>query len=239
MRIPRLYLPLALASGEQIQIEGDRAHYLLNVLRLAIASRLIVFNGAGGEYEAKLVAAKRGQALLEIGQWHNRDKESPLRIHLGLAIVKGERMDWAIQKATELGVHSISPLFTEYSQVRLPQEKLPSKHSHWQRVLTAACEQCGRNRLPTLFQPQAFGDWLDRQAGGVVFDPCGEKMGSLPTPEKALNLLIGPEGGLSKPELQSAIRQGFVRARLGPRILRAETAVTAAIGIVQALWGDG
>ncbi|GAB6067296.1 16S rRNA (uracil(1498)-N(3))-methyltransferase [Methylothermus subterraneus] len=232
-----MYLPEALEAGAEVVVSGDRAHYLLTVLRLRAGDPLTVFDGRGGEYRAKLLAAGRHQARLKIGAFQAREAESPLRIHLGLAIAKGEQMDWSVQKATELGVESIAPLLTERCNVRL-QGKEVHKRAHWQKIAIAACEQCGRNRVPDVFLPQPLETWLQAQTRGVLLDPGGLPFATLAPPTEGLILLIGPEGGWCPAERELARAFGFVRASLGPRILRVETAVVAALSVAQALWGD-
>lgn len=197
-----------------------------------------MFNGQGGEYSAELIAAGRRQAHLKIGLFRAQEVESPLRIHLGLAIAKGERMDLSVQKATELGVASIAPLFTERCNVQLGG-KAEHKRRHWEKIAISACEQCGRNRIPEVLPVQGFETWVSARRGGVMLDPGGIPLPSLPEPGSCLTLLVGPEGGLSLAERQRAESMGFVSASLGPRILRIETAVIAALSVAQALWGDG
>lgn len=238
MRVSRLYLPEPLKSGAELVLTGERAHYVLTVLRARPGTPLIVFNGQGGEYRAELIAADRRRAQLKIGVFRAREAESPLRIHLGLAIAKGGRMDLSVQKATELGVESIAPLLTKRCSVRLEGKEEP-KRWHWKKIAIAACEQCGRNRIPEIFPAQFVEEWLSTRSGGVVLDPEGVAFSALPRPGDELTLLVGPEGGISCAERQRAERQGFIPARLGPRILRVETAVVAALSAAQALWGDG
>ncbi len=225
-------------AGETRLIDGERAHYLRSVLRLRAGARLIVFNGEGGEFDAEAIAVSRREVMVKVGSWCDREAESPLNIALGLGIAKGERMDWAVQKAVELGVHSIHPLETRYSNVRLKGDKRQLKHQHWVRIAVAACEQCGRNRIPRIFPPQPLSDWIPSQKGGVMLDPEGAPWSNLRHPQSELALLIGPEGGLSSEEIHLARDHGFVGSRLGPRILRVETAVVAALSVAQSQWGD-
>ncbi len=238
MRIPRVYLPVPLVTGENMELGDERAHYLRNVLRLRAGAKLVVFNGLGGEYEARLMTVSKREVVIEIGPWHDREAESPLKIELGLGIAKGERMDWAVQKAVELGVHAIFPLQTRYCNVRLEGDRREHKRQHWLKIAIAACEQCGRNRLPQIHSPLPLEDWVRSRPGGVLLDVSGEAWPDLRKPIPALTLLIGPEGGLSSHELSQARIQGFVACRLGPRVLRVETAVVSALSVAQSLWGD-
>lgn len=180
------------------------------------------------------------QVVVEVGPWHDREVESPLKITLALGIARGERMDFALQKATELGVQEIVPLLTERTVVRLDSNRLEKRMAHWRGVVISACEQCGRNRLPEIHPPKPFAIWLRESCGGMIlFDPEGKPLSELHPPGAgALTLLIGPEGGLTPEEREGALKRGFQNTVLGPRILRVETAVVAGITAVQLLWGD-
>jgi len=237
VRIPRLYLPSPLAPHREFLLEGERAHYLRTVLRLRRGAGLIVFDGQGGEYEAQIMAVDRRCVSLQTGVWHDREVESSLMTHLAVGIAKGERMDWAVQKAVELGVNAVFPLLTEFCNVRLPDDRAEHKRAHWQKIAIAACEQSGRNTIPEIHLPQTFSSWIGYQSGGMLLDPDGVSLRSLPKPEQPLSLLIGPEGGLSPGEIQAAQSRGFTSVSLGPRVLRVETAVAASLGGVQVLWG--
>lgn len=241
MRISRLFLPQTLAEGATLRLDEESRHYLATVLRLKRGFELTVFNGEDDdEYAAKVVAAGRDGIVLAIGAARSRNAESPLAVHLGLGISRGERMDLAIQKAVELGAARITPLFTEHCVVRLEPERSGQRLRHWLKVARGACEQCGRNRVPEVDEPLALVDWIDGREGCKLFlDPRGTaKLKDLPRPERAVSLLSGPEGGFSERERDLARRAGFVPLRLGPRILRTETAALAALAAMQALWGD-
>ena len=241
MRISRLHLECPLHEGEILYLDEDSGHYLRTVLRLKKGYELTVFNGDGREYAARVDLASREGVRLAIGRGMDRDTESPLFTHLGLGIARGERMDYALQKAVELGVSRITPLFTEHCVVRLDEDKRDSRRQHWWKIIRGACEQCGRTRLPLLDEPAPLSDWLDQPAGLRVFlDPRGETgLLGLPAPEGRLTLLSGPEGGFAEQERVRAQQAGFLPVRLGPRILRAETAVLAVLAAAQVLWGDG
>jgi 16S rRNA (uracil1498-N3)-methyltransferase len=165
--------------------------------------------------------------------------ESPLRIHLGQGLSRGERMDWAIQKATELGVAHITPIVSERCEVRLKDERADKRLAHWQQIAISACEQCGRSVLPAIHPPMLLGDWLARTEAELklVLHPVAEPLASHVRPA-TLAFLIGPEGGLSEAEVAEAQRAGYQAARLGPRVLRTETAPVAALSVAQQLWGD-
>ncbi|CAI8885702.1 16S rRNA (uracil(1498)-N(3))-methyltransferase [Methylocaldum szegediense] len=240
MRVSRLYLPQTLEEGAVLQLDEESAHYLRTVLRLKKGADLIVFNGDGREYSARVLTIGRDGVQVEIGTGRSRDVESPLTIHIGLGISRGERMDLAIQKAVELGVSRITPLFTEHCVVRLDEARRGSRRQHWQKVARSACEQCGRNRVPEIAEPIELRDWVVGSEGlRLFFDPqamAGLK--DLPQPEGTISILSGPEGGFAEKERILARETGFIPVRLGPRILRTETAVLAALSAIQAIWGD-
>lgn len=240
MRVSRLYIDAPLSEGSQLELDEHNAHYVRTVLRLKKNAAIKVFNGTGGEWSALLLEVHKKSVLIKIGKWHAQDAESALNIHLGMVIVRSERMDWAIQKAVELGAMSITPLLSERCVVQIKAGKLLHKTSHWQRIIQHATEQCGRTRLPNLEQPAKLHDWLAKQVGTCIFfDPYAmDSMPGLPAPSASVTLLSGPEGGFSEAERLLIKQAGFIPVKLGNRILRAETAVLAAISAVQTLWGD-
>lgn len=241
MRIPRFYIDAALRPQSRIELGAEAAHHALQVLRLRAGARLTVFNGKGGEYDAILVQIARRSAALEIEAYRNVERESALQIELGQAVARGDRMDFAVQKSVELGVASISPLFSEHGVSRLDEKQRERKHEHWQRIAISACEQCGRNRVPPVRAPRALGEWLDSAQAPLklVLDPEGDRtLSQLPDAVSTVCIMIGAEGGLSEEELEHARRAGFTGVRLGPRVLRTETAAAAAIAALQMRWGD-
>lgn len=240
MRVTRLYLPVSLTSGSTLSLDEDRAHYLRTVLRLKRGAELTVFNGQGGQYPAVVREAHGTDVTIELGEHDVREAESALFTHLGLGISRGERMDLAIQKAVELGVSRITPLFTERCVVHLDAQRQNLRLLHWQGIVQSACEQCGRNRLPLLDPPIRLQDWLPQLDGfRLILHPVGGRMLSdLPPPQGQVTLLSGPEGGFSEGERQQTLDAGFTPLRLGPRILRTETAALAALAAIQTLWGD-
>lgn len=240
MRIPRLFVPAALAESTTLNLDAELSSYLNKVLRLKRGQELTVFNGEGGEYAARILATARDQVTIAVGQHRSREAESPLFIHLGLAISRGDRMDVAIQKAVELGVGRITPLLTERTVVRLEPGRREQRSLHWEKIIKSACEQCGRNRLPDLDIPQPLAEWLSQAEGQkLFFDPAGtQSLAAVARVHAPLSLLSGPEGGFSERERRLILDAAFLPVRLGPRILRAETAVLAALSVVQSLWGD-
>jgi 16S rRNA (uracil1498-N3)-methyltransferase len=240
MRVSRLYVQAALEEGETVRLDEESGHYLRTVLRLRRGTDLTLFNGDGDEYAARVVDTGRDGVVVAVGERHCRNAESPLVTHLGLGISRGERMDMAIQKAVELGVTRVTPLFTEHCVVRLAEARKGNRRQHWQKVVRSACEQCGRNRVPEVGEPAELEDWIREQEGlKLFFDPQGAiSLRELPPPEGPVILLSGPEGGFADGERVLARTAGFVPVRLGPRILRTETAALAALAAVQAMWGD-
>lgn len=241
MRIPRIHTPQSLGPAVELALEKPAVRHLVQVLRMGAGDRLQLFNGDGRCWDAEIHAAdKRWATVRVIGEATGTDVESPLAIHLGIAVSKGDRMDWVMQKATELGVTAITPLFTRRVDVRLSSERREKKARHWQQVLISACEQCGRNRLPTLNDAQSLDEWLTsvREESRLVLAPGGQRLETGGETPRSAALLIGPEGGLDGDEIDAARKREFALLGLGPRILRTETAPVAALAILQYLWGD-
>ncbi|MFA5678032.1 MAG: 16S rRNA (uracil(1498)-N(3))-methyltransferase [Pseudomonas sp.] len=239
MRVSRFFLDAPLAQGEQL-LEGDLAHYIGRVLRLGPGAPVQVFNGSGQEWPGEVLEAGKRQVRLTLAEPIEGMPESPLAIHLGQAMSRGERMDWAIQKAVELGVGQITPLFTERCEVKLQGERADKRQTHWQQVAISACEQCGRSRVPVVHPPQVLADWLKQQDSElklVLHHRTDRPLAQLVKPA-SLSLLIGPEGGLSADEIQQAESTGFQPVCLGPRVLRTETAPVVVLSLAQYLWGD-
>ncbi len=241
MRISRIFTDQTLEPNLYITLNPDASRHLIQVLRLRPGADLVLFNGDGCNYPALLESISKKQAQAKVVSRSSPESESSLNIHLCIAVSKGERMDLAIQKSVELGVNEITPLFTQHSVVRLSNERLQKRQQHWRKVMISACEQTGRCRLPQLNNAIELDKWLGmpHQGTGLVLDPKSEiSIGSLETPVSRINILVGPEGGLSEHEITAAEQSGFKGIRLGPRILRTETAPLAAIASIQTLWGD-
>lgn len=239
MRISRLHWSAPLASGSILTVDGDSGHYLSRVLRLRTGDTCHLFNEHDGEFVAVIQSVQRNTVELKLGQAVANQAESPLEIHLGLGLSRGERMDTAIQKATELGVFSITPLTTAHCEVRFSSpDRLENKLQHWRRIATHASEQCGRIRVPSVKTPDLLENWLKSNPDGLVLDPtANSRLESVKT-NTSINLLVGPEGGFSEAELSVAHQHGYQSISLGPRILRTETAPLAALAILQYLFGD-
>lgn len=241
LSVPRIYLPVPLHSGAEVMLDARASQHVLRALRLKPGVPLILFNGEGGEYAATLHAASGAIAKALVGDFIARDAESPLTVNLAQAISRGERMDYAIQKAVELGVSHIQPLTTEFCVVKIQQERVDKRLAHWQGIIISACEQSGRTRVPAISAPAPYARWLAECASNVklVLDPyTTQGLSALPQPTGDITLLIGPEGGLSDAELAQAHHVGFISVRLGARMLRTETAPVAALAAIQTLWGD-
>ena len=246
MRIPRIYCPVPLNIGSRIDLPPTALNRVVRVLRLKAGATLILFNGAAGEFHGVLATVTRSTATVNIQAYSPREAESPLPVLLAQGISRGERMDYTLQKAVELGVSVILPVLTERSVVKLEQERWRHRIQHWQGIIVGACEQCGRNRLPLLLEPVSLTKCLQSsalQGLKLVLDPLAPSTLSLlapppPPPPPAVSLLIGPEGGLSPAEIAMAAAAGFTAVRLGPRVLRTETAALVALTAVQLRWGD-
>jgi len=240
MRISRIYTAQRLNSNATLELEPEPSHHLSRVLRLGVGDSLILFDGAGGEYPGEITAVDKKHVQVITGEHRKEDCESPLDIHLGIALSRSERMDWIVQKSTELGVRSLTPLSTEHTGVKLTAARADKKNLHWRQVAISACEQCGRNRLPTIYPMQALNPWLESTVAErkfVLHHRADHTAGAGDAPG-TVALLVGPEGGLSENEIEVAEQAGYTSLRLGPRVLRTETAPLAAITILQSWWGD-
>ena len=223
-----------------VELDEDNGHYVRTVLRLTKNNPLIIFNGNGSDYEAELIEVSRKQVKATVKSARIRNVESPLQINLGLGISRGDRMDWSVQKAVELGVNRITPLITERCVIQFSQEKKFQRLAHWRKIVQHAAEQSGRNILPELVEITYLPDWPGNQPGLKIFlDPYAEEsLTNLQPIAMKVSLLTGPEGGFSDKERALAKTAGFTPVRLGSRILRTETASIAALAAVQMLWGD-
>jgi len=237
MRIPRVYLPDATAEGSEVALPQEAARHLTKVLRLEPGHPVVAFNGTGGEFAAELGGTAK-QPAVRLATYHPVERESPLATELWAGLSKGEKFEWVVQKATELGVGVIRPVQTARSVRRLDAQKAAKNRTRWERIAASACEQCGRNRLPEIAPVQPLEEALQAGvAGGLVLDEEGAPP-SPPGEGEALHLLVGPEGGLSEEEVAAAEAGGFTRAALGPRTLRTETAAVAALAWAQTVGGD-
>jgi len=244
MRVIRIHVPGPLSAGSEVTLPAQAGEHLTRVLRLEAGAPFVLFDGSGGEYAAQL-GTRQGKSVRARVLGHQPiERESPLDITLVQGIARGERMDLIVQKATELGVSRIVPVLAERSVVRVDAKQRERKHEHWQAIAISACEQCGRNRVPRVAAPVALDAAIGELPAGAIrlllaadgresVAALAARAGGAP-----LALLIGPEGGLADAEEQLALVQGFVACRLGPRVLRTETAGLAALAALQATSGD-
>jgi 16S rRNA (uracil1498-N3)-methyltransferase len=238
---PRIHCDLRLGPGAQFALPEDAANHIGRALRLRVGDPLVVFDGRGGEYEAQILRIDRERVEVKTGAFRDPGRESPLAVGLVQGLPEADKMDWILQKSVELGVAWIQPVVCERSVVRLSGERAARRQLHWQRVAIAACEQCGRNLVPQVRPTLAFRDWAAQptQALRWMLAPeAAEPLVAQARPAGPVELLIGPEGGLSERELDIAATIGFASLSLGPRVLRTETAPLAALAAMQSLWGD-
>jgi 16S rRNA (uracil1498-N3)-methyltransferase len=242
MRIPRFYLQYPLSAGQTLDLPPETFRHAVQVLRLNVGEALILFNGEGGEYHARLESASKRAATARIDSYSPSNPESPLHLTLVQAIIKPDKMDFALQKAVELGVNTIQPLITQRSVVRIGKEQVDKKLQHWEGIVVAACEQSGRTRMPDVQTPLTLERWLATPASGsrLILAPGDfPRINALPSDLPApVALLIGPEGGFTDEEVSQCIHAGVIPVSLGPRILRAETASLTALALLQHRYGD-
>jgi 16S rRNA (uracil1498-N3)-methyltransferase len=242
MRLNRIFSASRLQSGTKVALPPSAANHVARVLRLRAGASLTVFDGTGGEYRAEIASVVDGDVVVSVGEHVQGTPESPLRITITQGIPRSERMDWALQKATELGVAVIAPVIASRSVVRLDEAQGAKKVEHWRSIVIGACEQSGRNRVPQVLAPRTLREHFakhPKEGLRLVLSPTapGSLAGLTSMPAK-VELLIGPEGGLDDDELAQAQNAGYVPVRLGPRVLRTETAAVTALSVLQAMWGD-
>ncbi|MEH6557828.1 MAG: 16S rRNA (uracil(1498)-N(3))-methyltransferase [Oceanicoccus sp.] len=240
MRISRIYTQAILQISQLVALEEKSSHHLSKVLRQKIGSSVILFNGDGYDYSGQIDAIDKRSVSVKIASREIVNNESPLKIHLGIAVSKGDRMDWIIQKSTELGVDEITPLLSARTEVKFKGDRKDKKQLHWQQIVISACEQSGRSRLPNINPIQSLTEWTETTKATKKFVLHHRTTQQLDSHDDVdlVCLLIGPEGGLSEDEIGFAEEHQFSALQLGPRILRTETAPLAAISILQHTWGD-
>ena len=244
MRNPRLFTDQPLTPGDQVVLKGNVAQHLGRVLRARSGDHIALFNGDGQEFAAQVLTVSKGEVSVEVGAAATPQTESPVYTTLGLCLSKGDRFDWAIQKATELGVGAIAPLHSERVDFSIPPDRMEKRIAHWQQIAISACEQCGRVKVPSITQPQSLMSWVENVSAEQKWVlHCADDTGaSAPAvtegaPQDAA-LLIGPEGGLTDQEFAAASAEGFELLQLGPRVLRTETAPAAALSVLSVFWGE-
>jgi 16S rRNA (uracil1498-N3)-methyltransferase len=244
VHIPRIYLAQSLTENTTVELVSSAAHHIATVMRMKTGRSIMLFNGQLyqgmlGEFEATLAYVSKKSVAVAVGNFVERKTESPLAVELGACLIKNDRMDWLLQKATELGVTTITPLWSEYTDVKIPEDRIEKKMHHWQQVVINACEQSGRVLVPTVNPPQKIQAWMSmvNAEQKIVLHPYIESSSNVQG-VASVALLVGPEGGLSESELALAMEQNFNGMVLGPRILRAETAPLAALTALQLQCGD-
>ena len=242
MRLTRVYVEEQLATGKSCTLEGSAANHIMRVLRLRDGDVLTLFDGRGGEYGARITGFRKDSVQAEVQEHRDVERESKLDLTLAQGISRGERMDWVMQKATELGVTRIVPLITTRTMVKLDERQSERKVEHWRAIAIAACEQSGRNRVPEIVTPCGFREVLrpagEEAARRLLLSPTGSLNARDLALSGSVTILVGPEGGLSPEEQDLAIDAGFEQVRMGPRVLRTETAAIAALTILQHDYGD-
>lgn len=240
MRVPRIFTDQLLVAGSTLTLDAGASHHIAKVLRMQAGRELVLFNGRGGEYVGVITEVDKRHVTVNLGEFSQPRTESPLHTELAIGVSRGERMDWVVQKATELGVTRIQPVFSERTEVKLSGDRLAKRMQHWQQIVISACEQCQRNELPELLQPaplSAFLQMATASAKYILHHRADEQLRNAERPESVC-LLVGPEGGFSDDEIAGAQEQGFSALCLGPRVMRTETAPIAALAVLQFHWGD-
>jgi 16S rRNA (uracil1498-N3)-methyltransferase len=242
MRLTRVFVGAPLTPDADLRLPEAAANHVGRVLRLREGAAIVAFDGSGADYRCEILSVRGDDVRVRVGARSPGLPESPLRITLVQAVSRGERMDWTLQKATELGVRTIVPVLSARSVVRLDDQQAIRKLRHWQAIVAGACEQCGRSVVPDIRQPQELARYLAssaREGQRFVLSPTGPaSLAGLASVGSRVELLIGPEGGLEDAELERAATAGYVPVRLGPRVLRTETAGIVALTVLQAMWGD-
>lgn len=242
MRIPRIYHPSELIGVQQCELSEDAVNHVARVLRMTEGQQIELFDGSNYIFPATIYQVSKKSVLVNLEQRQRRDRESPLRIHLGQVISRGERMEFTIQKSVELGVSLITPLWSERCGVKLDAERMDKKIQQWQKIAISACEQCGRNVVPQIRPLMKLQDWCAENDGALKLNLHPRAQYSIRTlpnvPAQGIRLLIGSEGGLSEQEIVQTEQQGFTEVLLGPRVLRTETAALSAITALQLTFGD-
>lgn len=239
MRQIRIYSDSALECDRQVALDELGSNHLARVLRVRVDDPVTLFNGDGFDYLATVTGISKRSVTLTVNAQTNAAAESPLHTELGLALSKGERFDWAIQKATEMGVTRITPLLSERVEVKLPGDRMAKKQQHWQQVVISACEQSGRAVVPQVQPAMALADWCHQtDADCKLMLHHHQPAGLQADAPQRVALLIGPEGGLSANDIAQASNAGFAAWRIGPRVMRTETAPAVALAVLGARWGD-
>ncbi|GIU50548.1 ribosomal RNA small subunit methyltransferase E [Shewanella sairae] len=241
MRVPRIYQESTLVVGQSVALDDEAAGHVGRVLRMSSGEQVSLFNGDGNDYLAEIISASKKNVEVQVLSCEANNSESPLNLHLGQVISRGDRMDFTIQKSVELGVNTITPLFSERCGVKLTGERLEKKIQQWQKIVISACEQSGRSVVPVVRPAMQLADWCAEQSDAVKLNlhpRASHGVNGLTLPNNRVRLVIGPEGGLSAPEIAMTEEHQFTDVLLGPRVLRTETAALTTISALQLKFGD-
>ncbi|ABZ75276.1 protein of unknown function DUF558 [Shewanella halifaxensis HAW-EB4] len=241
MRVPRIYQESSLVIGQAVALDDEAAGHVGRVLRMSVGEQVSLFNGDGNDYLAEIISASKKNVEVKVLSCEANNSESPLHLHLGQVISRGDRMDFTIQKSVELGVNTITPLFSERCGVKLSGERLEKKIQQWQKIVVSACEQSGRSVVPVIRPAMQLSDWCAEPSDAVKLNlhpRASHGVNGLTLPNNRVRLVIGPEGGLSAPEIAMTEEHQFTDVLLGPRVLRTETAALTTISALQLKFGD-
>ncbi|TMP41561.1 16S rRNA (uracil(1498)-N(3))-methyltransferase [Pseudoalteromonas citrea] len=241
MRVPHIYQPSEITLNTALYLDDDAAGHIARVLRMKVGEQVSLFNNQGGEYLCEISEITKKKVSVTPIKFEGKDCESPLHVHLGQGISRGDKMDFTIQKAVELGITEITPLFTTRCGVKLSGERLHKKHQQWQKIAIAAAEQSGRNIITIVHPPIELNEWLAQPSDELkltLHPRAQHSIKTLPEPEKGIRFVVGPEGGFTDPEMENTTEQGFIDVRLGPRVLRTETAALTVLSALQLQFGD-
>ena len=241
MRVPHIYQASPIVIATPVQLEDDAAGHIGRVLRMKVGEHISLFNGEGGEYLCELIEVGKKSVVAMPLKFDDKDVESPLSIHLGQGISRGDKMDFTIQKSVELGITEITPIFSQRCGVKLSPERLAKKHLQWQKIAIAAAEQSGRNSITTIHPPIELSQWLAQDSDEIklTLHPRAEhSIKTIKVPGAGVRFLVGPEGGFTDEEIAQTKQQAFVDIRIGPRVLRTETAALTVLSALQLQFGD-
>ena len=242
MRIPTIYTESELAENTESELDAAAAHHIANVLRMKANDQVKLFNGSGFFFLATITQTTKKHVSIQVNAMEKAESESPLHTHLGQVMSRGDRMDYAIQKSTEMGITEITPLTSERCELKLKADRQAKRIAHWQHVAISAAEQCGRATVPKIHPITSIEDWINQQSSmglSLVFHHRDtQNLTQIQTQPSHVNLLIGPEGGLTSTEIEHAKHANFLACTFGPRVMRTETAPVACLSVLQWLWGD-
>jgi 16S rRNA (uracil1498-N3)-methyltransferase len=236
----RFFVAQPLQINTELVLEQAVSRHIQSALRMNTGDLITLFNGRGGEYSASIIDIAKKSVTVAVIAYHDINRSSELKVHLAVVMIRGDRMDYTIQKATELGVTELTPLFSERCEVKLDAHRASKKRNHWQAISTSACEQCGLNIIPEIHPPRSLAEHLsdDKSELRLIFNPLGSAWPAISSAPESVSIVTGPEGGFSPTEISEAESRGCISVKLGSRVLRAETAPVVGLGLLQSLWGD-